>query len=173
MARRKLSQESVKHKQDIVTRYREAHENRPATTVEMADWAIQQGLWKPQLVEVRKHLAEMLAQAMREEYITDAQNRRVRAKHAAHVVDQGVLWLDMRDKRPETRALLEVSFQNRRQQIVGDCRQLKTDIDSYNQNYNSGEMIQSCFDFTDDLAELELAKAAKAKAAQAAPGYVN
>lgn len=83
MARRKLSQESLKHKQDIVTQYRDAHDSRPATTVEMADWAIQQGLWKPQLVEVRKHLAELLAQAMREEYITDPQNRRVRAKHAS------------------------------------------------------------------------------------------
>ena len=170
MARRKLTQESLRHKQDIVTRYREAHENRPATTMDMADWAIDQGLWKPQLVEVRKHLAELLAQAMREEYITDPQHRRVRAKHAAHV-DQGVLWLDIRDKRPETRTLLEVSFQNRRQQIVGDCRQLKNDIDSYNQNYNSGEMIQSCFHFTDDMAELELAKAAKA--ARATPGYIN
>ncbi|HKA22247.1 MAG TPA: hypothetical protein VKN18_28470 [Blastocatellia bacterium] len=170
MTRRRLSQESLKHKQDIVAQYRAAHENRPATAVEIADWAIQHELWKPHLVEVRRHLAELLAQAMREEYITDPQSRRVRAKHAAHV-DQGVLWIDIRDKRPETRTLLEISFQNRRQQIVGDCRQLKNDIDSYNQNYNDGEMIQSCFDFTDDLAELELAKTAKA--AQGITGYVN
>ncbi len=170
MARRKLSKEGLRHKQEIVNSYREAHDLRPATTVEIADWAIEQGLWKPQLVEVRRHLAELLAQAMREEYITDPQNRRVRAKHAAHV-DQGVLWLDIRDKRPETRALLEVSFQNRRQQIVGDCHQLKNDIDSYNQNYNSGEMIQSCFDFTDDMTEYDLAKIAKST--KAAPTFIN
>ena len=37
-----------------------------------------------------------------------------------------------------------------------DCRQLKLDLDSYNQNFNSGKPIQGVFDFTDDLTELEL-----------------
>lgn len=164
MARRKLSQQRLKDKQEIVRKYRETHDNQPATTVEMAHWAIEEGLWKPQLVEVRKQLAEMLSQAMREEYITDPQNRRVRAKHAAHV-DQGVLWLDIRDNRPESRELLEISFQNRRQQIVGDCRQLKVDIDSYNENWNTEEPIQLCLDFADDVAELELGESAKVSTA--------
>jgi hypothetical protein len=50
---------------------------------------------------------------------------------------------------------MEIAFQQRRQQIVGDCRQLKADVDSYNENYNSGEAIQTVFDFTEDLEELE------------------
>ncbi len=54
---------------------------------------------------------------------------------------------------------MEVAFQQRRQQIVGDCRQLKTDVDSYNENANSEQPIQMVFDFTDDLAELDALKA--------------
>ena len=54
---------------------------------------------------------------------------------------------------------MEAAFQQRRQQIVSDCRQLKIDVDSYNENHNSGRLIQMVFDFTLDLAELELADA--------------
>jgi hypothetical protein len=54
---------------------------------------------------------------------------------------------------------MQLAFQQRRQQIVGDCRQLKMDVDSYNQNANSGEPIQMIFDFTLDLAEIEAAAA--------------
>ena len=51
---------------------------------------------------------------------------------------------------------MQMSFSYKRQLIVMDCRQLKTDIDSYNQNSNEGAMIQGVFDFTYDLEELEL-----------------
>ena len=52
---------------------------------------------------------------------------------------------------------MEAAFQQRRQQIVADCRQLKVDVDSYNHNQNVGRPIQMVFDFSLDLAELELA----------------
>jgi hypothetical protein len=48
------------------------------------------------------------------------------------------------------------AFQNRRQQIVMDCHQLKMDTDSYHQNFNKGKPIQKIFDFTLDLAEIEV-----------------
>ena len=102
-----------------------------------------------------------MAQALHEEYISDPQGRRVRAKHAArYEVDgkQQTFWMDIRDKNPATRRHMQIAFQNRRQQIVGECVQLKLDIDSYNQNWNSGALIQGCFDFTDDLADRGLAE---------------
>jgi hypothetical protein len=49
---------------------------------------------------------------------------------------------------------MELAFAQRRQQIVGDCRQLKTDVDSYNDRHPSERAIQLVFDFTNDLAEL-------------------
>jgi hypothetical protein len=99
--------------------------------------------------------AEELARAMREEYITDPQGRRVRVKHVAMIEKDGKqasFWADMR-KAPHGH--MEIAFQQRRQQIVGDCRQLKWDMDSYNQNHNVGEPIQMVFDFTLDLEEIE------------------
>ena len=94
---------------------------------------------------------------MREEYITDAHGRRVRVKHPATVQrggEQLVLWDDL---RTASRDHMKLSFQQRRQQIVGDCRQLKTDVDSYNDRNLGDQPIQMIFDFTMDLAEIEAA----------------
>jgi hypothetical protein len=57
---------------------------------------------------------------------------------------------------------MAIAFQQRRQQILGDCRQLKTDLDSYNDNYNTAAPLQMVFDFRDDLAEDELVRMAMA-----------
>ena len=50
---------------------------------------------------------------------------------------------------------MEVAFQQRRNQIVGDCRQLKRDVDSYNDNNVYGGFIQLELNFTEDVAEME------------------
>ncbi len=52
---------------------------------------------------------------------------------------------------------MALSFQQRRVCIVADCRKLKVDVDSYNQNRNDGLPIQMVWDFTDDLEEIERA----------------
>jgi hypothetical protein len=52
---------------------------------------------------------------------------------------------------------MQISFQHRRRGIVGDCRQMKVDVDSYNDAHPDAEPIQIVFDFTMDLAELDLA----------------
>ena len=142
--------------QGIVQRYREAHQPWPASARDIGAWAIENGLWAPQQSFVLKQCAHELAQAMREEYITDPQGRSVRAKHAVITQrggEQIALWADI---HTATKEHLEIAFQQRRQHILGECRQLKTDVDSYNQNLNPGEPIQMVFDFTLDLDELEV-----------------
>ncbi|MBM3476718.1 MAG: hypothetical protein FJX75_25885 [Armatimonadetes bacterium] len=47
------------------------------------------------------------------------------------------------------------AFQQRRRVIASECKQLKTDVDSYNDNHNTGDPVQLVFDFTDDIAERE------------------
>jgi len=107
-------------------------------------------------------LAEDLSRALREEYYTDPQGRSVRTKHAARIKKDGENLSFWDDIRTAERPHMEMAFQQRRQGIVGDCRQLKTDADSFNQNANSGPPIQLIFDFTDDLAELEAMDALEA-----------
>lgn len=93
---------------------------------------------------------------MCEEYITDPQGRTVRAKHAARVEDangkQTTLWADI---RTAPRKHMETAFRQRRGQILGECRQLKSDVDSYNQNALTSNPIPMSFNFTYDLAEME------------------
>jgi hypothetical protein len=144
----------TKQLQKIVQEYMAADQPWPASTHEMAAWAVHNGLWQPQRSDVIDQCANQLARAMREEYITDPQGRAVRAKHVARKERGGEqirLWDDI---RTATREHMEIAFQQRRQQIVGDCRQLKTDIDSYNDNRNPDLPIQTSFDFTLDLEEL-------------------
>ncbi|RKY17992.1 MAG: hypothetical protein DRQ55_14505 [Planctomycetota bacterium] len=59
------------------------------------------------------------------------------------------------DVRTAPRAHMVRAFKQRRDQIVGDCRQLKTDADSYSENSCPDNPIQLVFDFREDLAELE------------------
>jgi len=144
--------------QRIVEQYRNVvGQDLPMQAKEAALWAIRQGLWRPPRRTEVELCARELAEAMREEYVTDPQNRRVRRMHAFRETrgeEQLTFWIDITANPP--REKMQVSFQQRRHQVLGDCRQLKTDIDSYNENYNtSGIPIQMSFDFTDDLAELE------------------
>lgn len=139
----------------IVAEYRASGERWPATTREMAAWALRTERWVPKRESFVNQLAEQLSRAMREEYFTDEQGRSVRTKHAARFGKSGeqqVLWADIRTAHPQHMA---IAFQQRRQQVVGDCRQLKVDVDSYNENTNPGKPIQMVFNFTEDLAELE------------------
>lgn len=58
---------------------------------------------------------------------------------------------------------MERAFGQRRKQIVGDCVQLRTDVDVYNDKHVGEAPINLVLDFTDDVAEtLALTSADKA-----------
>lgn len=141
--------------QKLVDKYINNGGSWPTTSHELAAWALNSNLWSPKQNEIINIFAEQLARAMREEYVIDPQGRKVRAKHAARI-KQGVLCDDIRTASLEH---MRVAFQQRRRQIVGDCTQLKLDVDSYNENKNDGKPIQLILDFTHDVAEVELEKA--------------
>ena len=121
----------IRQLQNIVSGYREAGNPWPASAKSIAAWAMKNKLWAMQDADIVKRCADDLAHAMREEYYTDPQGRRVRAKHCATMEvagEQTRLW---DDHQTTTRDFMEIAAKNRRQQIVGDCRQLKTDVDSF------------------------------------------
>lgn len=126
-----------------------------ATTSEIAQWAITSNRWEPPRDLVHKRCCEDIARAMREQHVRGDNGQLIRAKHVARVTRGGKqlhLWADIR-KAP--RSHMEVAFQQRREQIVGDCRQLKRDIDYYNDIAGSDRPIQMVFDFRDDIEEGE------------------
>ena len=65
---------------------------------------------------------------------------------------QGTLWADI-DTAP--RPHMQKAFAQRRKQIVGDCVQLKTDVDVFNDKRPEDEPIALVLDFTDDVAEAQ------------------
>ena len=126
-----------------------------ATTRDFAVWAIRTGRWTPPQGLLLKKCQEDFAKALREQYIKDEQGRPVRVKHVARFVESGqqrYLWADIRDA---PRKHIESSFRLRRQQIVGDCRQLSRDTEYWNKKHAQEEPIQLWFDFTDDVEEGE------------------
>lgn len=140
---------------DLVQEYIDAGKPWPATARTIAKWLFETGKWKAPRSAAMSKCAHDLSKAMREEYITDPQGRRVRAKHAATFLKgetQLTLWDDISTAE---KGHMEFAFQQRRQQIVGDCKQLKTDVDSFNDNNKQGAVIQLTLDFTNDVAEAE------------------
>jgi hypothetical protein len=122
-------------------------------------WAINKGLWEPRRADMLRQFSEEMARALREEFYTDPQGRRVRTKHAVRIPpataggEQQSLWGDIRSM---SRKDMETSAQQRRHGIVADCLHLKTDVDSFNDNRSPDNRIQVSFDFRADLAELEV-----------------
>jgi hypothetical protein len=144
----------------IIEQYRACGQEWPASSIDIARWAVAKKLWEIHPAAVIRQCADQIADAMRDEFITDPQGRRIRAKHAAPYQKEGRQTLLWDDIRTAPRTHMELAFAQRRQQIVMDCRQLKLDLDSYNQNYNDGKSIQTVFDFSYDLEELEIGSTA-------------
>jgi hypothetical protein len=121
---------------------------------EVVEWAVQRGLIPMPKIDPLDVLAGQMARALREEYATDPiTGLRYRVNHAVRVSKGAVqmtLWSTL-DRA--SRKHMEGAFYQRREQIVGDCVQLRTDVDVFNAR-NAGEApIQLVLDFTDDVAE--------------------
>jgi hypothetical protein len=146
--------------QDTVAQYRAHGLPWPTTARHIAAWAIQEALWKPHAKNLIGQCAAEIATAMRQEYFTDPQGRRVRKKHVLRDMkelpdgkyEQLFLWIDIAEATHEQ---AEMVFQYERKLVVGDCKQLKSDVDSYNDNNPHGKYVEVNFDFRDDLAEAE------------------
>ena len=97
--------------------------------------------------------AEKISRAMGLEHVRDKKGRSVRKYYAARIRENGQLvmkWDDLDASRP----FMEVAAANRRNQVLGQCLQLKSDIDSYNERKCPEEPIQMDFNFNIDLEEL-------------------
>ncbi len=148
----------TKQLQRIVEEYRDAGQRWPPTMAEVADWAVEKKRYDLTSPSLKRLVARELAQAMREEYFTDEQGRRVRAKHPARVRRGGrqrMLWDDI---RTAPRRHMKNAFQLRRRRIASECKQAKTDVDSYNEAHLEEQPIQMVLDFTLDVQEMELAE---------------
>lgn len=133
--------------------YEREHGSVPSTARDAVQWGVTRGLIAMPEIDPFSKLAEDMATALREEYRTDAKGRRYRVNHAVRVTKAGVqytFWAMMQDAPREH---MQKAFIQRREQIVGDCVQLATDVEAYNDMNADQPKIPMLFDFRDDVAE--------------------
>jgi hypothetical protein len=141
--------------QRLWRQYHEEFGQLPVTARDVIKWAVETKRIPLPEIDPYDALADELARALREEYATDALGRRYRKNHAVRVTKGGVqhtFWAIMGFAPHEH---MQRAFTQRREQIVGDCAQLKTDVDVYNDMNKDKPAIQLVLDFTDDVAERE------------------
>jgi hypothetical protein len=136
--------------------YDDGREHLPSSAREACEWAVAEGLLQLPDVDPYDVLAGDMAQALRAEYGTDHKGRRYRVNHAVRVTKAGVQYTFWAAMGFAPHDHMERAFAQRRDAIVGDCVQLKTDIDVYN-DISAGEhgQLQLVLDFTEDVAERE------------------
>jgi hypothetical protein len=133
----------------------------PVDLDEVFQFARERDLWHPPKLNISQRFRSDMARSLREEYFTDNRNRTVRRYHAARyyntdengAITQQVFWADMLSTPPPPRGHMEVALQQRRQQVVGDCHQLKKDVDHYNERNDEVPPILMLWDFTYDVME--------------------
>lgn len=137
----------------IVEDYRASGAPWPASREQMAEWAVARDRYNVTTGMAVAQCAERISRAMGLEHVKDKKGRSVRKYYAARVRENGQLvmkWDDWNADRP----FMEVAAANRRNQVLGQCWQLKNDIDSYNERRCPDQPIQMDFDFNIDLEEL-------------------
>jgi len=149
--------------QTIWHRYEAERQHRPSSAREAVEWAVGEGLLRLPRIDPYDVLAGDMANALREEIQTDHQGRRYRVNHAVRVTKGGVQYTFWAVMNYAPHEHMEKAFAQRREQIIGDCVQLRTDVDAYNDMARGQRpQIQMLLDFTDDVAERMISAASAA-----------
>src|ERR1700723_3592056 len=140
--------------QQVWHKYETERKHKPTSAREAVNWAISEGLLELPEVDPYDILAGQMSQALRDEYKTDSQGRRFRINHAVRVTKSGVQYTFWGVMGFASHEHMEKAFAQRREQIIGDNLQLKTDVDVYNDlNRGKRPAIQIVMDYTEDVAE--------------------
>ena len=135
-------------------RYDGDQRHRPTSARQAVEWAVAGGILELPSIDPYDVLAGEMADALRSEIRTDEKGRRYRVNHAVRATKGGVQYTFWGALGFAPHAHMEKAFAQRRDQIIGDCLQLKTDVDVYNDmNQGNQPEIQLVLDFTDDVAE--------------------
>jgi hypothetical protein len=119
----------------------------------MADWAVANGYYKLPAHATERRCAEELSEAMRLDVMTIEGGHRVRTMHAWPGGKQRTLWDDI---RTITRDNMMLSVAHKRNGIVGEVKQIKIDLDFFNELHADEPPVQMSFSFENDLADAGL-----------------
>jgi hypothetical protein len=125
----------------------------PSSARDAVKWGVERGMIAVSPPDPYDKLAEDMARALREEYGTDRLGRRYRKNHAVRVTKGGAQFTFWAMLGEAPREHMQKAFVQRREQIVGDCVQLATDVEVYNDMNKAQPPIPMLLDFRDDVAE--------------------
>lgn len=138
--------------QSIIKRYKQESGKTSVDMHEVALYAMKMGWPMPKPKTALDRLAEQFSSAAREEVRRDAvTGKPYRANLAVtfwNGTQQTTLWHDI-DEAP--RSIAHRSFQQRREQMVGDAVQLTFDVMHWNRINEEAEPIVMEMDFKDDV----------------------
>lgn len=140
---------------DILDRYLDEVNDEPVSLDEVAEWALDKGLFRPGPVDLTKMCRDLIAEGARSQKRFDGK-RWYRAKHSLRSNVGGVqlnLWADI-DKNA-SHSFMSKSIGQRRKSIADDCFSMKMDADHYSEAHPDEPPIQPVLDFTEDVAERE------------------
>ena len=143
--------------------FEEENNHRSTSARQAVEWAVSRGILSLPEIDPYDVLAGDMAHALRDEYQTDSKGRRYRVNHAARVTKGGVQQTFWAILGFASHDHMERAFAQRREQVIGDCLQLQTDVNVYNE-MSSLPQIQLVLDFTDDVAERRMATNALSRA---------
>lgn len=144
---------SAEQYQKLWHKYQDEHGGVPESPYVVTKWAVENGLADLPIVDPYAVMADRMTQALREEVATDSKGRRYRRNHAIRITRHGVqqsLWAEL-ETAPRDHMLK--AFAQRRRSVVGECIQLRLDVDTYNDMHKDVEPIQMVLDFTLDVEE--------------------
>lgn len=148
----------------LVKQFEREHQRKPFDLHEVYKWAKKKRLWEaPEDLE-EKQFMEEVARTLREVTFDTEDGTRVREYHAV-IKGKGAqrtFWGNIFTAPKEN---LEEGFAQRRQQSLGDARQLKADLEFVNKKRFSDAPIVMSFNFDEDLAEEEALRELRKKGA--------
>lgn len=137
-------------------KYDSRQQHKPSTLRQAYEWAVADGLLELPEVDPLDVGAEQMANAVRAETRTDPAGRRYRVNHAIRVTKGGIQYTfwGVMGFAPHEHIIKSLAW--RRNLVIDDCFQLKTDVDVYNEMLDDErQKFQLVLDFTDDIAERE------------------
>ena len=141
----------------LVELYQREHDVVTVDLDEVAQWAIREGHYRPEPVDPAKLLKGQMAKAMKNEHITDPQDREVRKWHAVRHSDGERLWTEWATILDADPGHMRISLQQRRQYLLSGCRQHREDYRSYNDNNKFGAQLPLfSYNFEADFDEMDL-----------------
>lgn len=147
----------------LLEKYLEQHPNHdgPIDPAVISHWAISAGLYVPRPINPLDQLRQRVSRHLSHRYITDPQDREVRALHAVPTQEatpdgprQNYLYYPLFTTEPDK---IKLSLSVRREGVRSRVVQIATDRRSYNENNVFGATIEQMdFDFNAEAVEGQL-----------------